>query len=289
MFPSSFEYHRPASLAEAVALLRENGEDAKLLAGGHSLLPMMKLRLASPPVLIDLARVPGLAGIQADGDPARIGAMTTHAAIESSAPLRARWRALAEAAGVIGDPQVRNRGTIGGSLAHADPAADLPAPLLAFEASVRIVGPGGERTLAVEKLFTAILTTALAADEVLAEVLVPAPPPGSGSAYVKFPHPASRFAVVGVAAVLTVDGGGACRRARIGVTGAAATATRARAAEAALEGGPATPDRIAAAADRAADRLDCLGDLVASPEYRAHLTRVLARRALTSAAERARG
>jgi carbon-monoxide dehydrogenase medium subunit len=289
MFPSPFEYYRPTTLAEAVALLRENAEDAKLLAGGHSLLPMMKLRLASPAVLVDLARVPGLSAIQADGDPARIGAMTTHAAIEASAGLRARWRALAEAAGVIGDPQVRNRGTIGGSLGHADPAADLPAALLAFEASVRVVGSAGERTLPLEQLFTAILTTALANDEIISEVLVPAPPPGSGSAYAKFPHPASRFAVAGVAAVVTLDGGGACRRARIGVTGAAATAGRARAAEAALEGGPATADRIAAAAERAADGLECLGDLVASPAYRAHLTRVLARRALTSAAERARG
>ena len=287
MFSAAFEYHRPGTLAEAVSLLRQKGDAAKLLAGGHSLLPMMKLRLASPAHLIDLGRVPELAGIREEGGAARIGAMTTHEQLAASPVLKGKWQALAEAAGVIGDMQVRACGTIGGSLAHADPAADLPAPLLAFEAEVRVMGGGGERTVAAGDFFRGPSTTALRADDVITEVRLPAPPAGTGSAYVKFPHPASRFAVAGVAAVLTIEGG-TCRRARVAVTGAAGAPARCRATEAALEGKAINAEAIAAAAGKAADGLDCLDDLVASPDYRAHLTRVMAKRALTAAAERAR-
>ncbi len=287
MFSAAFEYHRPATLAEAVSLLRQKGDSAKLLAGGHSLLPMMKLRLARPASLIDLGRVPGLNGIREEGGAVRIGAMTTYEQLAASHVLQGKWQALGEAASLVGDMQVRARGTIGGSIAHADPAADLPAPLLAFEAEIRVVGTGGERGIAAGDFFHGPFTTALAADEVIGEVRLPAPPPGTGSAYSKFPHPASRFAVAGVAAVVTVAGG-TCRRARVAVTGASGTPARCRAAEAALEGKALNPETIAAAAAKAADGLDCLGDLVAAPDYRAHLACVMAKRALTAAADRAR-
>jgi carbon-monoxide dehydrogenase medium subunit len=288
MFPAPFEYLRPGSLQEAVGLLKARAGEAKLLAGGHSLLPLLKLRLSSPACLIDMGRISGLADIrEADGG-VRMGPMTTHQAIDGSPILRRRWTALAEAAATIGDVQVRNRGTLGGSLAHADPAADYPAPILAFESEIRVLGPGGERAIAARDFFRDLMTTAVREGEVITEVRLPGPPAGTGSAYVKFPHPASRFAVVGVAAVLTVEGG-TVRRARIGITGAAATGRRAAAAEGSLEGGPPTAERLAAAADRAAEGLECLGDLVASPEYRAHLVQVMARRALQAAAERAAG
>ena len=206
----------------------------------------------------------------------------------SSGLLRAKCPLLLETAAAIGDVQVRNRGTIGGSLAHADPAADYPAPILAFEAEVRVVGPRGERTIRATDFFVDMLTTALRPEELIVEVGLPAPPAGSGSAYAKFPHPSSRFAVAGVAAVIALDRG-TVQRARIGVTGAAAKPSRATVAEAALEGGPPTPERIAAAAAKAADGLECLEDLVASPEYRAHLVCVMARRALEAAVRRAGG
>jgi carbon-monoxide dehydrogenase medium subunit len=288
MIPAAFEYVRPRSLQEAVTLLVAKGEGAKVLAGGHSLLPLMKFRLARPTILIDLGRIPELATIREADGAARIGPMATHASLAASHLLRRRFAALSEAAGLIGDPQVRHRGTLGGSLAHADPAADHPAPILAFEAEIRVVGPRGERTIRASDFFVDMLTTALTPEELIAEVRLPAPPPGSGSAYVKFRHPASRFAVAGVAAVVTLERG-TVQRARIGVTGAAAKPSRATAAEAALAGGPASSERIAAAAAKAADGLDCLGDLVASPEYRAHLTRVMARRALEAAVRRAEG
>ncbi|MGH7361915.1 MAG: FAD binding domain-containing protein [Candidatus Methylomirabilales bacterium] len=288
MIPAAFEYHRPRSLQEAVALLAAKGEGAKVLAGGHSLLPLMKFRLARPAALVDLGRIPELATIRETDGAIRIGPMATHASLAASDLLRRRFAALSEAAGLIGDPQVRHRGTLGGSLAHADPAADYPAPVLAFEAEIRAIGPRGERTIHATDFFVDMLTTALRPEELIAEVRLPAPPPGSGSAYAKFPHPASRFAVAGVAAVITLDKG-TVQRARIGVTGAAAKPSRATAAEAALTGGPATPERIAAAAAKAADGLECLGDLVASPEYRAHLVCVMARRALEAAVRRASG
>ena len=288
MIPAAFEYLRPRSLQEAVALLAAKGEGAKVLAGGHSLLPLMKFRLARPTALVDLGRIPELATIREADGVIRIGPMATHAGLAASDLLRRRFLALSEAAGLIGDPQVRHRGTVGGSLAHADPAADYPAPVLAFEAEIRAVGPRGERAIPATDFFVDMLTTALRPEELIAEVRLPGPPPGSGSAYAKFPHPASRFAVAGVAAVITLDKG-SVQRARIGVTGAAAKPSRATAAEAALTGGPATPERIAAAAAKAADGLECLGDLVASPEYRAHLVCVMARRALEAAVRRAGG
>ncbi|HZS33073.1 MAG TPA: xanthine dehydrogenase family protein subunit M [Methylomirabilota bacterium] len=289
MYPASFEYHRVASVEEAVGLLTRYRDDAKLLAGGHSLVPMMKLRLAQPKHVIDIGRVPGLAGIREEGGQLVIGALTTHYAIESSALVRQRCPVLAEAAAMIGDPQVRNYGTMGGSLAHADPAADWPAVVLALGAELRATGPKGARTLKAKGFFRDLFTTALGPDEVLTEIRIPVPPARSGAAYVKHPHPASRFAVVGVAAAVTLDGAGNCREAHVGVTGVGSNAVRAKGVEAALAGKAADAAAIAAASQKAADGIAINADLQGSEEYKAHLTRVYTRRALERAVERAKG
>jgi carbon-monoxide dehydrogenase medium subunit len=288
MYPASFEYHRVATVEEAVGLLTRHKDDAKLLAGGHSLIPMMKLRLAQPKHVIDIGRVKGLAGIREEGGHFVIGALTTHYAVESSPVVRQRCPMLAEAAAMIGDPQVRNYGTVGGSLAHADPAADWPAVMLALGAELRAVGPKGARTVQAEDFFKDLFTTALGPDEVLTEIRVPIGGHG-GAAYMKHPHPASRFAVVGVAAAVALDGTGKCTAARVGVTGAGSKAVRARGVEAALAGRALDAAAIAAAAQKAADGLDINADLQGSAEYKAHLTRVYARRALEQAVERAKG
>jgi carbon-monoxide dehydrogenase medium subunit len=286
MYPASFEYHRPGTVDEAVRLLGTHKDDAKLLAGGHSLIPLMKLRLTSPKHVIDLGRVSGLSGVREEGGAIVIGALTTHYAIESSASLKAKCPILTEAGAMIGDPQVRNWGTIGGSLAHADPAADWPAVVLALGAEIRATGPKGSRTIKAEDFFKDLLTTALAPDEVLTEVRIPAPAPGSGMAYLKHPHPASRFAVVGVAAVLAVSGG-KCQAARVAVTGVGAKATRAKGVEAALAGKALDAATIATAAEKAADGISMTADLQGSVEYKQHLTRVYTRRALEAATARA--
>lgn len=281
MFPTQFEYHRPTSVQEAVQLLGQYPE-AKALAGGHSLLPAMKLRLATPAALVDLGRIEGLRGISTDGG-ARIGALTTYRELEDSAELKSTLPIIAEAANTVGDPAVRARGTLGGSLAHADPAADFPAVFLALGGSVTVVGSGGEREIAADDLFVDLLTTSLNEDEVITEISIPAPAGDVGMAYEKHAHPASGYAVVGVAAVL-VKSGGTCQSARIAVTGATSKATRATAAEQAITGQSLSADTIAAAADKAADGLEINGDIYASEEYRAHLVKVLTRRALTRVA-----
>jgi carbon-monoxide dehydrogenase medium subunit len=288
MFPSEFEYHQANSIQEAIEMLGKH-EDAKLLAGGHSLLPMMKLRLAQPPMLIDIGRIPGMNAIKAENGSISIGALATHYQIESSDILKKSCPILPEAEYHVADIQVRNRGTIGGNLAHADPASDLPAVALALGAEVRVVGPQGERTITADNFFVDMMTTALNPQEVLTEVRVPALKPGQGAAYVKHPHPASHYAVVGVAAVVTRDAAGNCTGCRVGITGASSKAVRATATEAALAGKPLTPENIAEAANHASDGMDFLGDSYASEEYRAHLTRVYAKRALMAAAERAKG
>jgi aerobic carbon-monoxide dehydrogenase medium subunit len=286
MYPASFEYHRPATVEEAVRLLGTHKDDAKLLAGGHSLIPLMKLRLTSPKHVIDLRRVSGLSGVREEGGAIVIGALTTHYAIESNASLKAKCPILTEAGAMIGDPQVRNWGTIGGSLAHADPAADWPAVVLALGAELKATGSRGARTIKVDDFFKDLLTTALAPDEVLTEIRIPAPAAGSGMAYVKHPHPASRFAVVGVAAVVTVSGG-KCQKASVAVTGVGAKATHAKGVEDALAGKALDAQSIAAAAEKAADGIAMTADLQGSVEYKQHLTRVYARRALEAAAARA--
>jgi carbon-monoxide dehydrogenase medium subunit len=283
MFPAKFDYHAPTSLDEAIKLLAAGDGDVKVLAGGHSLLPLMKLRLAQPQALVDIGRIQGLSGIRVEGDTVVIGAMTTHAEIESSPELKQRLPILAECASVIGDLQVRNRGTLGGSLAHADPAGDFPAVILALDAELKARGPNGERTIRAGDFFVDMLTSALEPAEILTEIRIKTSASGTGGAYLKMDHPASHYALTGVAAVLSVQNG-QIADARVAVTGVGPKAYRATGVEAALKGQPATAETFAKAAERAADGQDPLDDLHASSEYRAHLARVYTRRALEKAA-----
>ena len=287
MYRRQFEYYRPGSVQEAVQLLAGNPE-AKVLAGGHSLLPAMKLRLATPAALVDIGRIPGLRGISTDGG-VRIGAMTTYNELLDSAALRQILPIIAETAYIVGDPAVRARGTLGGSLAHADPAADFPAVILALGGSVKAVGHNGERTIAADDLFVDLLTTSLEPDEVLTEIDIPTPSGKTGMAYEMIAHPASGYAVVGVAAVVSLGDDGKVSSARIAVTGATSKATRATAAEQALQGKPLGADSIAAAAAAAPDGLEINGDHFASEDYRRHLVSVLTKRALARAAEQVSG
>jgi carbon-monoxide dehydrogenase medium subunit len=286
MIPAQFDYAAPATLDDAVALLAERPDDAKVLAGGHSLIPAMKLRLAQPQLLIDIGRVKDLAYIRRENGAFRIGAMTTHHQIESSAELREACPLLPETAAHIGDVQVRNKGTIGGSVAHADPAADWPAAVLALGAELVVVGPRGERTIEADDFFVDMMTTALAPDEILREIRVPAAGAGTGQAYMKVRQPASGFAVVGVAVSLSRGADGNCTSASVAVTGLASKAYRAAGVEGALTGGPLDGERAAAAAALAADGVDANGDLYASADYRRHLARVYTRRAIEAAAAR---
>jgi carbon-monoxide dehydrogenase medium subunit len=290
MIPSAFEYLVPTTLQEALTLLSAHKDEAKVLAGGHSLLPMMKLRLAAPAYLIDLGRIPQLAYIRENDGQIQIGALTTHFMVESSDLLRRQLTAVAEAAGTIGDVQVRNRGTIGGSLAHADPAGDLPAAMQMAEAEVRLIGPAGERTVSAEEFFVDLLTTALRADELLAEIRLPVPPARTGSAYLKVFQKASGFAIVGVAARITLGADGRlCQTVRVGITGVAAKSFRARGVEHAVEGQSIDEAAITAAAEHASDGVEALSDLHASGDYRLALARVYTKRALVRALTRAQG
>jgi carbon-monoxide dehydrogenase medium subunit len=279
MIPQTFEYLAPATLDEALALLADG--DRKILAGGQSLIPLMKLRLATPEELVDLGRVPGLDAIAESGGVVRIGAMATHHAVESSPLVRGRCPLLSEAAGEIGDAQIRNMGTLGGSIAHADPAADYPAALLALEARVRIASTHGERTVAAADFFQDAFTTTLEAGEIVREVEVPAEEPSEGYRYEKAPHPASGFAVVGVAVRLKAASG-RIAMARIAVTGLAPQAFRDRAAEELLERGGS----IADAAALIGEGQQANSDLYASADYRLHLARIYAGRALKTALSR---
>jgi carbon-monoxide dehydrogenase medium subunit len=289
MYPAAFEYHSPTSVQDALGLLTRLKDDAKLLAGGHSLIPMMKLRLAQPKHLIDLRKVPGLGGIAEEGGMLAIGAMTTHYQVESSALAKAKIPVLSEVGAIIGDPAVRNLGTVGGSLAHADPAADWPAVMIALGAEFVCQGPRGKRTVKVDDWFQGLMATAVREDEILVQIRVPIPAAGSGAAYMKFPHPASRFAVVGVAAAVTLDSRGVCTRAGVGVTGAGTHAVRAKGVEAGLSGKALDAAAIEAAAQKAAEGVDVQADLQGSVEYKSHLCRVFARRALEAAVKRAKG
>ena len=281
MIPAEFDYVRPGSLDEALAALRDGGEDAKLLAGGHSLVPLMKLRLAAPTLLVDLGGVPGLKGIErANADVGwRIGAMTSHAAMERESDL-----GLASVvAGTIADPQVRHRGTIGGSIAHGDPASDQLAILLAYEGSVIVRGESGEREIAAAELFQDYLTTAVGEGEVLTEVRLPAMD-GYGFGYHKFNRRQEDWAMVAVSALVKKAGDGTCEDVRIGLTHMSSVPLRATAAEEALRGRPLDADSIAAAAEQAAEGTEPPADLNASADYKRHLARVLTKRALTDAA-----
>jgi aerobic carbon-monoxide dehydrogenase medium subunit len=287
MYSADFDYYRARSAADAQALLASN-PGAKLLAGGHSLVPMLKLRLAAPSAVVDIGRIPEMRGIATDGAEIRIGALTTHAELAASADLRAAAPALAEAAATVGDPAVRNRGTIGGNVAHADPASDLPTVLVALEARMVALGPNGQRTVPADEFFTGIMTTALGDDEILLEVRVPAADRGQGSAYEKFAHPASRYAVVGAAASIAVKGG-TCTAVRVAVGGLVPFARRLAVVEQALTGRPIDDAAIAAAAQLATSSVgaDVMGDIFASAEYRAAVLPVYVKRALSTAMARA--
>ena len=288
MYGADFAYHRARSLADAHKLLAEH-PGAKLLAGGHSLLPMMKLRLAAPATVIDIGRVAELRGISAAGSRVHIGALTTHAEIAASADVRRAAAALAEAAAMVGDPAVRNRGTIGGNIAHADPASDLPTVLVALGARILIAGPRGQRTMEAASFFTGLMTTALDDHEIVTSIEVPAAAAGRSSAYVKFAHPASRYAVIGAAAALTLAGD-ACSDVSVAIGGLVPHARRLPSVEKALNGQPASTAAIANAASAAGSDLgaDVSGDLFASAEYRAAVAPVYVKRALLAAAARAR-
>lgn len=282
MIPEHFEYTRASSVDEALHLLQQHGDKAKLLAGGHSLIPVMKLRLNAPGVLIDIRRIDALTQISESGGNVVIGACATHAQVAGSALVQAKAPLLAAAAAAIGDVQVRNMGTLGGSLAHADPAADYPAAVLASEATIMVQGPGGAREIAAGDFFTDLFTTALAPDEIITEVHIPAAPAGAGASYQKFAQPASRFALAGCAALVARDNGNIAD-ARVALTGIANHAYRATQVEAALNGKPADAATIEAAAEHAADGQSVLSDHFASADYRKHLAAVQAKRALLAA------
>ena len=285
MIPTPFDYKAPATLDEAVALLASDLDGAKVLAGGHSLIPAMKLRLAQPQLLVDIARIKSLAYIREEGDQILIGATTTHYQLESSDLLKQICPLLPECAKSIGDVQVRNKGTIGGSIAHSDPAGDWPAAVLALDANLVLVGPNGERTVKAEDFFVDLLTTDLQPGEILREVRIRKPSGRFGQAYQKVPHPASGFAVVGIAVHLELNDG-SCKAAGIGVTGVGVKAYRATAVEAALTGTNLDDNAIAAAVAHVCDGVDPNSDLYASGEYRCHLATVHTRRGIQAAKAR---
>jgi carbon-monoxide dehydrogenase medium subunit len=286
MYSADFDYHRARSIEDALRMLGTH-PGAKLLAGGHSLIPLMKLRLATPPAVIDIGRVPELRGIAMIGNVLRIGALTTHAELAASADIRRGAAALSDAAAIVGDPAVRNRGTIGGNVAHADPASDLPTALVALGASLEVVGGRGRRTIDAADFFTGIMSTTLADDEILANVVVPAATRGQASAYAKFSHPASRYAVVGAAAVVTVANG-TCTACRVAIGGLVSHAQRLPGVEARLKDQPLSDAAIAAAAgETGTDLGDVNGDIYASAGYRRAVAPVYVKRALAAAAARA--
>ena len=282
MIPAAFAYRRAASVDEALQLLGEADGDARLLAGGHSLLPAMKLRLDRPGTLIDISRIDELSAIKESGDGVCIGAAVTHEHIAACDVVGARAPLVAAAAAVIGDVQVRNKGTIGGSVAHADPAADYPAALLASDAVIHVRGAGGSRQIAAADFFVDLYATALDDGEIVTAVEVP-DQGGAGSSYQKFPHPASRFAVCGAAVSVATDGG-RCTSARVALNGVATAAFRDVGVEAALQGATLDAATIEAASAKAAEGRELLSDLFADEDYRRHLAKVFVRRALTAAA-----
>lgn len=286
MKPPPFDYYAPVTVEEALELLVRYGGEAKVLAGGQSLMPLLNFRLTRPAALVDLNRIPDLAYIREHDGWLYLGAMTRQRTIELSPLVRQRVPLLAEATRWVGHLPIRTRGTIGGSLAHADPAAEYPAVLTALEGEVVVRGPRGQRLLGAGALFQSYLTTSLAPDEILTEVRLPATPPGTGVAFEEFARRHGDFAIVGVAALVTVDGE-ECRQARLAAAGAGPTPVRLRAAEEILERRGLGDEAIAAAAARASELVQPDSDLHASADYRRHLTRVLATRALTRARARA--
>jgi carbon-monoxide dehydrogenase medium subunit len=287
MIAAPFDYVRANTLDEALTLLAQN-EDAKILAGGHSLIPAMKLRLSMPPMLIDIAPIKDLSYIREEDGQIRIGAMTSHYQIESSDLLKKICPLLPDCAGHIGDVQVRNKGTIGGSVAHSDPAGDWPAAIIALNAEMIAASKKGERSIKADDFFVELLTTALEPGEILREIRINKSAGRTGQAYVKMHHPASGFAVVGVAANLTFNGGGVCESASIGITGVSSKAYRATAVASALAGNHIDDETTSKAAAHAADGVDINGDLFASENYRRHLAQVFTKRAIAAATENAK-
>jgi len=280
VIPSAFQYERASSIEDALTKLKASAGAGKLIAGGHSLVPLMKLRLSEPTVLIDIARIQDLSGVADRDDVIEVGALTTHHDVATSALLREKCPALAETAALIGDPQVRNRGTLGGSLAHADPAADYPAIMLALEADIHVVGPNGVRVINANDFFQGVFTVDLAPDEILTKVTFT---PGGQAAYAKLHQRASRFAIVGVAAALNVTDG-KIQSACVALTGAASVPARLTNVEAALAGQSVTPDTFTAAAAVAGDGIEDINDdLHASADYRRAMIRVFTKRALERA------
>jgi len=285
--PAAFDYHRATTVDEAIALLQQYGDEAKILAGGHSLLPTMKLRLAQPAHLVDIGRIGGLSYIREDNGAVAVGAMTTYRTIELSNLLRSHFALLPEGTSMIGDQQVRNRGTIGGSVAHSDPAADTPGIVLALKGDIVAQGPGGKRTIKADDFFLDLFATALKPDEVITEIRFALPPARTGSAYEKLANKASHYAVTGCAAVVSLGGDGTCSAASVVITGASVKPTRASAVEAALVGKRLDEATVAAAASHAADGLELVEDIHGSKAYRAQMSCVMAKRAILKAAQRA--
>jgi len=287
MIPPSFEYLRPKTLPEAIQMLQQHGDAAKILSGGQSLIPMMKLRLARPGILIDINRIAGLSHIQEEGGYLKIGGLTREAELEVSPLVRAKYPILADTTHVIADPQVRNLATVGGNLAHGDPANDHPATMIALGAQVVANGPKGERVIPIEDFFVSLFTTVLEPDEILTEVRVPIPPARSGGAYQKLERKVGDFATAAVAVQLTLDAQGTCQKVGIGLTNVGATPIKARKAEASLQSKKLDDAAIAHAAQLAADEAEPSADLRGPVEYKKSLVKELARRALLLARDRA--
>ena len=288
MIPAQFDYQVANTLEEAITILAKDPDGSKVLAGGHSLIPAMKLRLAQPQLLVDIARIKSLSYIREEGDRVLIGATTTHYEIQSSDLLKRICPLLPECAASIGDVQVRNKGTIGGSLAHSDPAGDWPAAAISLGADLVVVGNEGERVIRADDFFVDLLTTALQPGEILREIRIVKPQGRFGQTYQKVPHPASGFAVVGVAMSLVLAADGSCESAGVGITGVATKAYRARAVETALAGNRLDEQTIASAASHVCDGVEPNSDLYASGEYRCHLAQVHTRRAIQTASGRAK-
>lgn len=289
MIAQSFQYESPGTLAEAISMLHRHGEEAKILSGGHSLIPMMKLRLATPEWLIDINGIPGLSDIKKEGDIIKIGALTTEADIEHADLLKKHFPLFADVTKLIADPQVRNVATIGGNLAHGDAANDHPAVMLALHATIIATGSSGERSIPIDEFFQGFYTTALQHGEILTEIQIPVPAAGTGSAYHKLERKVGDYATAGVAVQLTLDGNDVCKAAGIGLTNVNPIPMRASRSEQALTGNRLTDETIEEAARYASEDCSPSSDLRGSEEYKRHLVAVLVKRMIRKAVERAKG